>query len=52
MLYKAANFRIMIVKSYYIKQMLKIVWNKIILDNNEEEDEAESNNKSRARELE
>ena len=50
--YGATNFRIMIVKSYYAKQTLETAWNKTILDNNEERDEAESSNKSRAKELE
>ena len=51
MLYGVVNFQIIIVKFYYIKQMFKIAWNKIILNNSEEGDEAESSNKSKAEEL-
>ena len=52
MLYKAANFWIMIIKSYYAKQMFETAWNKTILDNSEEGDEAESSNESKAKGLE
>ena len=50
--YGTANFQIMIVKSYYTKQTLKIVRNKTVLDNSEEGDEAESSNESKAGGLE
>ena len=52
MLYRAANFRITVVKPYYIKQTLETTRNEAILDNGEEGDEAESGNKSRAGGLE
>ena len=51
MLYKAANFWIMIIKSYYAKQMLKIIWNKTILNNNKKEDKAKSSNKNKIKRL-
>ena len=51
MLYKTINFQIIIVKFYYAKQILEIVWNKIILDNSEKEDKVKSSNESRARGL-
>ncbi len=48
MSYETANFQTTIVKSYHAKQTLKTAWNKAILDNNEEGDEAKSGNESRA----
>ena len=51
MSYEAANFQIMIIKSYYVKQTFEIAWNKAILDNSEKGDEAKSSNESRAKEL-
>ena len=48
MLYKAANFRITVVKLYYTEQTLEITRNEAVLNNGEEGDEAESGNKSKA----
>ena len=50
--YRAANFRITIVKLYYAKQTLETTRNEAVLDNGEKGDEAESSNESKAEGLE